>query len=183
MYKQKTARDCMVENVPMVAPKATIGEIINLLSRHADSFSSIAYVYLVASDRTFAGVVSIKEVFTHSHHTMAAAAAKTTWYAVPGDTPAEEVALFAINHNLKAVPVIDRVTNRLLGVVTPDVIRDILHYGRIHDVLVHAGAHTFDKPQESLLSGTPLLHIRKRLPWLLLGLGGGFFCRLHCATF
>ncbi len=172
-YKQKTAVECMVENVPVVSPKTTIGEIISLLSRHAGEYSSVAYIYLVDSNRKLFGVVSIKEVFVHSHHTIAAAAAKATLISVPATASAEEVALTAINHNLKAVPVVEEKTGRLLGVVTPDIIRDILHYGRIHDMLVQAGSATFDDPKESLLSGTPLLHIRKRLPWLLLGLGGG----------
>ncbi len=172
-YKQKTAIECMVENVPVVSPKATIGEIINLLSRHAGDYSSVAYVYLVDSSRVLCGVVSIKEVFVHSHHTIAAAAAKATLVSVPGTLPAEEVALTAINHNLKAVPVVDEKSGRLLGVITPDIIRDILHYGRIHDMLLQAGTQSFEDPKESLLTGTPLLHIRKRLPWLLLGLGGG----------
>lgn len=172
-YKQKTAKECMVENVPVVSPKATIGEIINLLSRHAVDYSSVAYVYLTDSSRVLVGVVSIKEVFVHSHHTIAAAAAKATLISVPATVSAEEVALTAINHNLKAVPVVEEKTGRLLGVVTPDIIRDILHYGRIQDMLVQAGSQTFEDPKESLLSGTPFLHIRKRLPWLLLGLGGG----------
>lgn len=171
-YKQKTAIECMVENVPVISPKATIGEIVDLLSRHAGSYSSIAYVYLVDGNRVLTGVVSIKEVFLHSHHTIVAAAAKATLVSVPATMLAEQVALTAINHNLKAVPVIEEKSGRLLGVITPDIIRDILHYGRIHDVLAHAG-QSFDDPKESLLSGTPLLHIRKRLPWLLLGLAGG----------
>jgi magnesium transporter len=157
----------------VVSPKATIGEIVNLLSRHAGDYSSVAYVYLVDSSRVLCGVVSIKEVFVHSHHTIAAAAAKATLVSVPGTLPAEEVALTAINHNLKAVPVVDEKSGRLLGVITPDIIRDILHYGRIHDMLLQAGTQNFEDPKESLLTGTPLLHIRKRLPWLLLGLGGG----------
>jgi magnesium transporter len=172
-YKQKTAVECMVENVPVVSPKATIGEVINLLSRHAGDYSSVAYVYLVDSSRVLTGVVSIKEIFIHSHHTIVAAAAKATLVSVPATLSAEDVALTAINHNLKAVPVVDEKSGRLLGVITPDIIRDILHYGRIHDMLVQAGTQNFDDPKESLLSGTPLLHIRKRLPWLLLGLAGG----------
>lgn len=174
-YKQKTALDCMVDNVPVVSPKTTIGEIVSLLTRHAASYSSVAYVYLVDANRTLQGVVSIKEVFTHSHHTIAAAAAKATLVSVPATMSAEDVALTAINHNLKAVPVVEEKTNRLLGVITPDIIRDILHYGRIHDTLARAGTASFEDPKNSLLSGAPLLHIKKRLPWLLLGLAGGLF--------
>jgi magnesium transporter len=172
-YKGKTAAMCMVENVPMISPKATIGEVVNLLARHASSFSSIAYIYLVGSDRVLSGVVSIKEIFIHSHHTIVAVAAKATLVSVPASMLADDVVRVAIDHDLKAVPVIDDVTGKLLGVITPDIIRDILHYGRIHDSLRQAGSETFDDPKSSLLMGTPLLHIRKRLPWLLLGLGGG----------
>jgi magnesium transporter len=163
----------MVENVPIVSPKATVGEVVNLLSRHAASFSSVAYIYLVTADRVLTGVVSIKEVFIHSHHTLVAVAAKATLVSVPASMIADDVVRVAIDHNLKAVPVIEDTTGRLLGVITPDIIRDILHYGRIHDALRQAGSETFDDPRSSLLSGTPLLHIRKRLPWLLLGLLGG----------
>ncbi len=127
-FKDLTAVDCMVDNVPVISPKATIGEIVSLLSRHASSYSSVAYVYLVDSSRKLTGVVSVKEVFTHSHHTIAAAAAKATLVSVPATMSAEQVALTAINHNLKAVPVVDIDSGRLLGVVTPDKIRDILHY-------------------------------------------------------
>lgn len=163
----------MVENVPVVAPKATVGEVINLLSKHANTYASVAYVYLVDAKRVLVGVVSIKEIFVHSHHTMSAAIAKSALHSVSGTTPAEEVALKAIDFNLKAVPVVDEKTGRLLGVVTPDIIRDILHYGRIHDTLATGGVHAFENPRESLLSGTSWLHIRKRMPWLLLGLAGG----------
>jgi len=182
-FTAKTASDCMVENVPVVSPKATIGEVINLLSRHASSFSSIAYIYLVGPDRRLTGVVSIKEVFVHSHHTIVAAAAKAVLVSVSSTATAEEVARVAIEHNLKAVPVIEEKTGRLLGVVTPDIIRDILHYGRIHDALVSIGSHTFEDPKQSLLSGTPLVHIRKRLPWLLLGLLGGLVAALIVQQF
>ncbi len=182
-YRAKTAATCMVENVPVVSPKATVGEVINLLSRHAGSFSSIAYIYLAGPDRVLSGVVSIKEIFIHSHHTIVAVAAKARLVTVPASATAEEVARIAIEHNLKAVPVVEDKSGRLVGVVTPDIIRDILHYGRIHDALVSVGSHTFEDPKQSLLSGTPLAHIRKRLPWLLLGLGGGLVAALIVQQF
>ncbi len=177
-YHNKPAIDCMVENVPTASPKMTVGELQKQLTEHARHYASVAYVYLVSSDRVLVGVVSIKEIFTHSPQTLLAVIAKkTTVYATTGDT-AEGVALLAIDHNLKAVPVVDVATKRLLGVVTPDVIMDILHHGRTRDALRRAGTESFDDAKESLLSGTPLLHIRKRLPWLLLGLFGGLIAAM-----
>ncbi len=182
-YQQKTAIDCMVENVPAVSSKTTVADVLALLHQHARDFASISYVYLVDGNRTLVGVVSIRDIFVYSAQTIIAVAAKKSLVSVSGDVSMERVALTAIDHNLKAVPVIDKVSNRLLGVVTSETIRDVLHYGRIHDLLQLSGAGPFDDPKSSLLSGSPFLHIRKRLPWLLLGLLGGFVAALIVQSF
>jgi len=177
-YHNKTAADCMVENVPTASPKMTVGELQTQLTLHAKQYASVAYVYLVSHDRVLEGVVSIKEILTYSAPTLLAVVAKKTSVYAAGTDTAEAVALLAIDHNLKAVPVVDATTRRLLGVVTPDIIMDILHHGRTRDALRRAGTENFDDAKESLLSGTPLLHIRKRLPWLLLGLFGGLIAAM-----
>ncbi len=172
----------MVEAVPVLSPKATVGEAIVHLRQHARSYSSVAYVYLADAQRMLVGVVSIKEILTHSEQTILVTIAKDSLITVTANMRAEAVALMAIKHRLKAVPVVDD-RKRLLGVVTPDVIRDILHYARIDDTLIHAGAPMLEDSQNSLLSGSASLHIRKRFPWLLLGLGGGIVAALIVQAF
>ena len=61
--RHKSVSDVLTEHVPVVNEHATIGEIENLLSRHAKDFATIIYMYVVDEDRTLKGVVSIREVF------------------------------------------------------------------------------------------------------------------------
>jgi len=163
----------MVENIPMVSPKATVKEVTQLLTRHARDYASVAYIYLVSPSRKLEGIVSIKEILTHSPQTIVAAIAETEVVSVVATDRAETVALTAINHNVKAVPVIKASTGVLLGVITADRIMDIMHSGRIHDSLIASGTQTFADPTVSILAGTPMIHVKKRLPWLLFGLFGG----------
>lgn len=173
LYRKNTALLCLVDAVPVVTPKATISDVQALLATHAKEYASIAYVYLVAPDRQLVGVVSIKEIFTHLPQTLVTVAAKAELVVATSAMDCEAIALLAWQHNLKAVPVIDDSSGRFLGVVTPDKIMDILHQGRTLDALRHSGTQLFPDAHESMVSGTPWIHIKKRLPWLLIGLAGG----------
>ncbi len=172
-YQQKTAAACVTTDVPVVSPKATIREVTNLLTKHAKNYKSISYVYLVDAKRTLQGVVSIKDVFVHSPHTIVAAVANDQVTTVFGTDSAETVAVTAIDSGLKAIPVIDATSRQFLGAVTADTIQDILHQGHLLDTMRRAGVQGGDDPQATILRGAPIVHIRNRLPWLLLGLGGG----------
>jgi magnesium transporter len=172
-YYHKKALDCMVANVPVMSPKLTVGEATKELLTHAAKYASIAYIYLASADRVLVGVVSIKELCSHTPHTLLAVVSKAPVVYAAATDSAESIALLAVDHQLKAVPIVDTASKRLVGVVTSDTVMDILHSGRTRDALRRAGTKSFDDPKNSLLSGTPLVHIKKRLPWLLLGLGGG----------
>lgn len=163
----------MVEHIPTASAKDTVATVMTHLAQHAKQYASVSYVYVLSPGRQLEGVVSIKELFTHSPQTLIATVMNPQPIVADAAMTAEALALLAINHRLKAVPVVEVATGRLLGVVTSDVVHDILHYGRIHDALRAVGAEPFDEPRVSLVAGTPLLHIRKRLPWLLFGLLGG----------
>jgi magnesium transporter len=78
--------------------------------------------------------------------------------------------VLAIERNIKAVPVIDH-RGKFLGVVPSDGILAILHEEHIEDALHFAGIRPFDGGEVFKASITT--HIKKRLPWLLIGLIGG----------
>jgi len=173
VYRNKSALLCLVESVPVVAPQATVGFVRTLLEKHARDYASIAYTYIVSPDRQLIGVVSIKKIFTHRTDTLVTTIANHDVVVATTTTDCESIARLAWQHNVKAVPVIEEKTKKFVGVVTPDKIMDILHQGRTLDALRHAGARPFSDPAETLLTGTPLVHIKKRLPWLIVGLLGG----------
>jgi len=84
----------------------------------------------------------------------------------------ERLALLALRHNLKAIPVVDK-EDHLLGVVASDTILSILHHESKEDLLLRAGVRRFDRDAVDPLTAPVLTHVKKRLPWLLVGLLGG----------
>jgi magnesium transporter len=85
----------------------------------------------------------------------------------------ERVALLALKHNLKAIPIVDK-DGHFLGVVPSDTILDILHTESIEDTLKAAGIHSSPEEHDAILASKTGVNVRRRLPWLIAGLLGGF---------
>ncbi len=181
-FHLRTARDYMVESIPMLPGKATVAEARTFLEAHASTFATISYVYLVDRGRELVGVVSVKDLFSHRPGTLLAAISVQAVTTITESTRAEAAARIAVDHGLKALPVVDA-KRRLLGVVPPDALHRILHTGRTHDAVKRSGSHSFSDSGETLLKGTALEHLARRLPWLLLGLAGGVVAALIVQQF
>jgi magnesium transporter len=171
-YPKHCAATHMVPNVPLVSPTDTVSDVEMLLEQHASSFATINYIYVVDVEHRLLGVVSIKEIFSKAREVQMGAIAQKNVVTVSPDTAREHVALVSINAGIKAVPVVDA-SGHFVGVVTGSQIIAILHSKSIEDTLTHAGSVHFDNPRQTILTGSVWLHIRKRLPWLIAGLGGG----------
>lgn len=175
-YLPESAGQLMVVDVPTVGENATIADIENLLIQKAANFDTINYVYLVNDSGKLKGIVSIKEIFRSSKTKKLKELSPNleSLITVRTRTDQERVALLAIKHNIKAVPVIDKDSN-FLGVVPADVILNILHSESIEDALRFAGAGKMNNPALSIIGASVSVHFRKRLPWLFFGLIGGIF--------
>jgi magnesium transporter len=102
--------------------------------------------------------------------------------AVAPDADQEQVALLALQHGVTAVPVVST-DGRLLGVVPPLALIDILHREHVEDLHRLAGiAREQDFAREALES-PPLRRVRNRLPWLLAGVVGSVAATLLMARF
>lgn len=96
-----------------------------------------------------------------------------TLVTVRPSTDQERVAELALRHNIKAVPVISK-DHVFMGVVPSDKILEVLNHEHTEDVLRFAGVrHKDTHAREALLNASPLVQVRMRLPWLVLGLLGG----------
>ena len=84
----------------------------------------------------------------------------------------ERVAILALKHNLKSVPVVDK-KNIFLGVVPSDIILEILHSEDVEDILRFAGISKYNSFADKILQASPFVLTKIRLPWLILGLFGG----------
>lgn len=172
-FPPESAGRLMHSNVPMVREDETVGGAVNMLFKNTADFETVNYIYVVNISGELTGVVSIKELF-RSPKTELVKKLSTSKKLISArtHTDQERVALLALRHNIKAIPVVDK-ENRLLGVVTSDVILNTLHTESIEDALRMAGAGKLDNPVMDIMHAGAWLHFRKRIPWLLLGLAGG----------
>lgn len=178
----RAAGKLMTNRVPMIRPEATIGEIEALLLRETKTLETVNYIYVVDGDKRLRGVVSVKEVFRTAKHTPVAEIMTTELVTARPHTSPERIALLAIEHKLKEIPIVDH-EERLLGVVPQDAILAALQAEHVDDLLKFAGIHRFTDPAKSILTASPAVLVKKRLPWLLVGLGGGLAASAVVSTF
>lgn len=181
-FPPESAGRFMIKEVPVVSYSATIGEIESLLLRKAKYFESINYIYLVDDAGRLAGVLSVKDIFRLPKNSAAAVSATKKIVAVRPRADQERVAILAIRHNLKAIPVVDA-QNRFLGIVPSDAILNIFNQEYIEDALRSAGIGKFKNPAMELIAAPAFLHFKKRLPWLIIGMLGGILAALVVNSF
>jgi magnesium transporter len=99
----------------------------------------------------------------------------------PGEDQ-ENIALLAIRHALAAVPVVND-GGQLLGVVPAQALIDILRREHMEDLHRLAGMFAENNHVHTALEGKPLSRLRRRLPWLLVGLLGSILATMVMAQF
>lgn len=167
----------MTYGAPVATSGMTVAEVQEMIRRHIRTLSTIIYIYVVDEEGHFIGVISIQELFEKKpSEPIEDACVRKSLVSVHATDRQEKVAYVALNHNLKAIPVVDD-EHRLLGVVSPDMLLRILHREMHEDQLHMAGIHHrgvhHEQEFDSILKislGRSLLH---RLPWLILGMLGG----------
>ena len=171
-FPKHSAGSIMTTAVPTVRAGKTVGDIEALLLKHAYEFATINYIYVLDEHRKLAGVLSIKDVFSHDKKTIVKELMETKVVSVRAHTHQERTALLAVHHSVKAMPVVDH-DNKFLGVVPSDTILKILHSEHIEDVLKGVGVVVEKGAVRDALAGSITTQVRRRLPWLIFGLVGG----------
>lgn len=172
-FPPESAGRRMIANVPLASLESTIGDVERMLFATIRELEAINYVYIVDKNRRLKGVISIKDVFRMPKMTPVAKVMRRGLVSVRPRTDQESIALLALQHSLKDIPVVDK-KNHLLGVVSSNTILNILHDEDIEDILRFAGIHRFKDPTISLDKASSSVLFRKRFLWLALGLLGGF---------
>lgn len=167
----RSAGRLMVQKVPSIHPLATIAEVEELLLKKTKDLETINYIYVTDTAGKLVGAISVKEVFRLPKNTEVSKMMTKELVTVRPHTDRERAALLAIEYSLKEIPVVDS-EGKFLGVVPYNAILHTLHQEHIEDMLRSAGIHKFSDPSETILTASAGTLIRKRLPWLLLGLGG-----------
>lgn len=164
----------MVTNVPTALPDDTVQDVLERLIAPEPTYDSTVYIYVVDKDDVLLGAVSLKDAINKPHHKkMKHLMSDKLVYARPF-TDQEVVAMKAIKHRLKAVPVVD-VKKRLLGVVPSREIFNILHWEHTEDMLRLAGLNARGAEMRSAIKSGIVKMSLLRLPALIVGLFGGIF--------
>lgn len=156
-----------------VLNKETIGVIRMMLISQAKEFEVIDYLYVVDYEGVLQGVISIKDVLQAADETKVDTIMKRNPITVDSHADQERIIYLTLQHDLKAVPVVDK-NKHLVGVIPYHTIVKILHHEFREDILRLGGIHHRSKEIEDIKTSTLKL-VRARLPSLILGLIGGLF--------
>lgn len=180
--RPKTAGRLMNENIPVIHPAATIAEVERLLLTNASKLETINYIYVINAEHHMVGVLSVKEVFRAPKSKPVSELMRHDPISVELKTPAITIAMLALNHRLKEIPVLDP-DKRLVGVVTYDAILKILHNEHVASALRGAGIDEFTSESETILTASIFSLFKKRIPWLIVGLAGSAIAAFVIGSF
>ena len=158
----------------------TVDKVRELLQTRAKEFESIGYVYITDESNTLIGIVSLKHILQSLRDVTLQTIMDVDVVSLPFHSHQERAIYLALEHGLKAIPVVDN-NNKLIGIVTHKTILSIFHHEFRKDILTSGGVH-HAKEIESIDTPVSKL-VRARLPSLLLGLIGGLVAATIVTSF
>jgi magnesium transporter len=167
--RAETARAHLVEDVPIGRPSDTVAGAIAGLTR--TRLAAADTLYVVDDRGRLVGAIELCDLLG------AAPSARLQDVMTPGapgvhpNTDQEHVASRALKHGVVSVPVVDG-GGRLLGVVPPLALLEVLRHEHVEDLHRLAGIRRETRHARAALEAPPARRARHRLPWLLAGLLG-----------
>lgn len=176
-YDEDSAGGLMAKEMIIVNENWTILTCLKEMAKQADEVDEVYYVYVVDDDNLLKGIVSLKEMLLNNNATKIKTILQEDIKSVRTDTPGEEVAQVMEKYDLVAIPVVDSI-GRLLGRITIDDIVDVIREEAEKDYQMASGLIDEVEDTDRVFTIT-----RARLPWLLIGLGGGILGALVLSRF
>jgi magnesium transporter len=164
-YPEGTAGRIMTTEYVRLKEGLTVEEAVNKIRLQDRDKETIYYAYVTDENRRLVSVVSLRQLLFSIPTALIRDIASERVLKVQTETPQEEVAQVMKRYDLIALPVVDR-EDRLVGIVTIDDILDIVEEEATEDFQRLAGGAG---DEQALCS--PVITLRKRLPWLLANIG------------
>jgi magnesium transporter len=163
-YEQKSAGRIMTPNFVSIREEMTAAEAIKKIRKSGDSAETIFILYVVDATRKLKGTLSLKHlVLAAPNKKIASIATYENIVVAHTYENQEDVAFRLADHDLLAIPVLDR-EDRLVGIITHDDAFAILERETTEDVSKIGGANPIDRPY---MSAGVLRIFRSRIGWLL----------------
>jgi magnesium transporter len=167
--KPETAGRLATTAVPNTTANSSAADTLAHVQAFSDTYETIDYIYVLDNTR-LVGVVSLHELLIAKPNAVIADIMIKNVAYVHQNTDQENVAHLALAQNIKAVPVLS-MNDEFIGVVTADTILQTLRDEHTEDILKYAGVNV--TASERFSQFTIWQHLTSRLPWLVIGLGGG----------
>lgn len=169
-YPEGTAGAVMTTEVAKLPEKLTVREALEELSRIAENFETIYYIYIVDENNHLRGAVSARQLVTHLNKPKMPVSdlMERNLVTVEATDDQEAVAAKVADYDFLAIPVVDS-EQHLVGVITHDDVIDVLQQEATEDAYL-AGA--VGPIEEGYLSIPWFEFTRYRAPWLAILFGG-----------
>ncbi len=162
-YAQDAAGGLMNPRYARLRPEMTVDEAIGYLRRQArTNMELLSYLYAIDEEQKLLGVVSFRELFVAQPERTVREVMRTDVVTVRDDQDQEEVSRILAQHDLIALPVVDR-EGRMKGIVTVDDIVDVVQAEATEDIQKLGGMEALDEPYLEI-AFTRML--RRRGGWL-----------------
>lgn len=163
------AADLMTAAVPVANPDDSVSAALATLTRQA--WEEAGHVYLIDGEKRLVGQVPIESLLRAADSDRLADIRGRPPVEVPEEADAETVALLAVERHETDVAVVDR-SRTFLGAIPIGRLLALLHAEHVDDLLRMGGVsrlHPTPRDPAGIVSA-----YRARIPWLLIGLCGGF---------
>jgi magnesium transporter len=164
-----TATDLMTTEVPTASEQHTVGETLSLLRKR--SWEELGHIYLVDGLHRLQGQVPIERFLVADGAVTLSTLRGTAPIEVQPDDDAETVALRAVERHDADVAVVDR-HHHFLGVIPIGRLLALLHEEHVDNFLRLGGVSQLHP--DPLAEQDTMAAFRARIPWLAIGLIGGF---------
>ena len=168
-FDDDDAAGLMTTKYAAIRADINVSHAMAFLRRAPEDLETIYYVYVVDGLQRLTGVVSLRQILMAPDEKKISDIMERNVVSVREDTDQEVTAKVLENHDLIALPVVDR-WNRLLGIVTFDDMIDVIREEQSEDV--YRMSAIGGEAEQYLDSSVPKL-IWRRLPWLVLLLLAG----------
>jgi magnesium transporter len=162
-FPPDSAGGIMTPAFTAIAPGLRADQAILALRRVAQQAEAVYYVYVLDAAEHLLGVLSLHSLVLAPPATPVGDLMVRDVFRVRADADREAAAHLLTTHNLLALPVVDD-EDRLLGIITPDDVADVLEEEATEDIERLGGSQPLEMPY--LMASVPVL-FRRRIVWLL----------------
>ena len=159
------AAGIMTPNYVAARSTATVEQTIQLIRSNIDDVETIYYIYVVDRMGKLQGVVSLRDLMRKKDTVCLEEFMISEYYYVHPETDQEETVQLLYEHDLLAIPVIDKF-HRLLGIVTIDDAVEISKAEHKEDMLKMSAVTSDAIKDKSYLHSSVFRLFQSRIPWL-----------------